>query len=393
MGYDAGNKMPRNPMSWGHHGRFHVRAPACPSRWLHSRPVRRRGVFLRLVVTFGFLALVTVGGIAALSRLLSGLVAGSVLGPGGRATVATWLAGLGSLFLLAFVIVVLTRRAFHGVAAPLADVMAAADAVAGGDLSARVTVQKHGPDQFSNLAASFNRMAEELERAEQRRRNLTADVAHELRNPLHIIQGNLEGILDEVYEATDGHVLATLEETRLLARLIEDLRTLSLAEAGELLLRRELVDANELLADVQTSFSGQAEAAGLEPKLRPAEDNPSLVGDINRLEQVLSNLMANAIRHTPPGGAISLATDSTPDGVRILVSDTREGIPIEDQPYIFDRFWRRDRSRSRTDGDGNGLGLAIARQLVEAHRGRIEVRSKPGEGTTFQIALPATEAF
>ena len=393
MSSEADDKMSGSPMSWGDRGRFHGRSPTCPGRWHHSRPVRRRGVFLRLVVTFGLLALVAVGGIAALSRLFSGLADGSILGPDGRVTVAAWLAGLGSFFMLAFVIAVLSRRAFHGVAAPLADVMAAADAVADGDLSARVTVPKHGPDRFSNLAASFNRMAEELERAEQRRRNLTADVAHELRNPLHIIQGNLEGILDEVYEAADGHVLATLEETRLLARLIEDLRTLSLAEAGELLLRRELVDANELLADVQTSFSGQAEAAGLELKLRPAEDNPSLVGDINRLEQVLSNLMANAIRHTPPGGAISLATDSTPDGVRILVSDTGEGIPIEDQPYIFDRFWRGDRSRSRTDGDGNGLGLAIARQLVEAHRGRIEVRSKPGEGTTFQIALPATEAF
>jgi two-component system sensor histidine kinase BaeS len=235
-------------------------------------------------------------------------------------------------------------------------------------------------------------MAQELERTDQQRRNLTADVAHELRNPLHIIQGNLEGVLDNVYEPTDAHITATLEETRLLARLVDDLRTLSLAEAGELPLRREAVDVAELLADVRTSFSGQAEAAGLDLQVAVDQDLPTIVGDAARLEQVLSNLVANAVRHTPSGGNITLRAEGTGQGLLIVVQDTGQGIPAEDLPYVFDRFWRGDRSRSHARGAGSGLGLAIARQLVEAHGGRIGVDSEPGVGTKFTIELPQEPA-
>lgn len=172
-------------------------------------------------------------------------------------------------------------------------------------------------------------MARELERADQQRRNLTADVAHELRNPLHIIQGNLKGILDGVYQPTDEHVTATLEEARLPARLVEDLRTLSLAEAGELPLREEVVDVAELLADVCASFGGQGEATGLELHVDVLDDIPDIRGDVGCLEQVLNNLVANAVRHTPPGGRIILEARraSNDDGVQIVVQDTGEGIP------------------------------------------------------------------
>jgi two-component system OmpR family sensor kinase/two-component system sensor histidine kinase BaeS len=239
-------------------------------------------------------------------------------------------------------------------------------------------------------------MTAELERMDQQRRNLTADVAHELRTPLHIIQGNLEGILDGVYEPTEEHLSATLEETRLLARLVEDLRTLSLAEAGQLPLRRELVDVAELLADIETSFSGQIAAAGLtlsitldEQLKAPPDGAMTLLGDVGRLNQVLSNLMVNALRHTQPGGSIHLQAAPSDEGVQIIVQDSGEGISPEALPHIFDRFWRG----SRTDGVGGGLGLAIARQLTQAHNGQIRVESEVGQGTTFTLQLPLTETL
>ena len=330
------------------------------------------------------MVLLVLGGMAALAFLLTQMFGGDV-----QTAVLVWIGGCGLSLALPLLAAALAVRAFRGIARPLSDVMAAADAVAEGDLSVRVPV--HGRGEFDRLAESFNRMIEELERADQQRRNLTADVAHELRTPLHIIQGNLEGILDDVYEPTEEHIGATLDETRLLARLVDDLRTLSLVESGQLLLVWEPVDVIELLADVGTSFSGQAEAAGIDLRVE-ADGDPSTMtvsADVGRLDQVLGNLVANALRHTPAGGTITLRAEPTNGSVRIIVRDTGEGIPAEDLPYIFDRFWRGDRSRSHAGGAGSGLGLAIARQLVWAHGGRIGVESEPGQGTTFTIELPA----
>ncbi|MGD2148882.1 MAG: HAMP domain-containing sensor histidine kinase [Anaerolineae bacterium] len=363
--------------------------PAFRRHWhAHRRRYRphhpgRGPLFVRFVLMFGLMVLLVVGGMGMLANLLARLFGG-----GTETRVLTWVGGCGLSLALPLLAGLLAFRVFRGVATPLADVMAAADEVAAGDMSARVSMPEHGPDAFRNLAESFNRMAEQLQRADQQRRNLTADVAHELRNPLHIIQGNLEGILDGVYEPTHGHVTATLEETRLLARLVDDLGTLSLAEAGQLTLRSDRVDIAELLADVRTSFSGQTEAAGLNLQVSVEGDPPAIIGDEGRLEQVLTNLVANAVRHTPSGGSIALHARGTPFGVRIDVKDTGEGIPAEDLPYIFDRFWRGDKSRAPARGAGSGLGLAIARQLVEAHGGRMGVASEPGEGTAFTIELP-----
>ena len=387
---------------WAHDHGF----PKWPRAWR-----RRRGLlFFRFAGVFGFMVLLVLGGMAALAFLLTQLFGGD-----GQTAVLVWFGGCGLSLALPLLAGVLALRVFRGVATPLADVMAAADAVAEGDLSVRVQVPVRGPSEFGRLAESFNRMLEELERADRQRRNLTADVAHELRTPLHIIQGNLEGILDDVYQPTEEHIGATLDETRLLARLVDDLRTLSLAEAGQLPLVWEQVDVIELLADVGTSFSGQAEAAGIDLRVEPAPSVPSLAlskvegavegslpngadgdpctmtltADVGRLYQVLGNLMANALRYTSSGGTITLRAEPVDGGVRITVSDTGEGIPPEDLPYIFDRFWRGDRSRSHAGGAGSGLGLAIARRLVQAHGGRIGVESGPGQGTTFIIELPA----
>ena len=172
---------------------------------------------------------------------------------------------------------------------------------------------------------------------------------------------------------------------------MEDLRTLSLAEAGQLPMEWEDVDITELLIDVETSFGGQAEAAGIDLRVETEGDQTRMMvrGDVGRLEQVLGNLMGNALRHTPSGGAITLRVEPAGGGVRITVWDTGEGIPSEDQPYVFERFWRGDRSRSHAGGAGSGLGLPIARQLVQAHGGTIEVESEVGKGTVFVIELPA----
>jgi two-component system OmpR family sensor kinase/two-component system sensor histidine kinase BaeS len=358
--------------------------------WDGSEPwSRRRGraLFLRFVVTFGLIVLLLLAGMFTLALLLARLAGGD-----GQVAVVVWMAGCGLALALPILALALAVRAFRHFAAPLAEVMSAADAVAAGDWSVRVS--ERGPRDFRQLARSFNRMTAELARADQQRRNLSADVAHELRTPLQIIQGNLEGILDGVYLADEAHLGATLDETRVLARLVEDLRTLSLAEAGELPMHWEQVDIGELLADLDTTFSGQAEAAGVSMQITPAAETSSagafvIAADLGRLNQVLSNLVVNALRHTPAGGSITLAVEAREGGVRMRVSDTGEGIPAEDLPFVFDRFWKGDPARSRSGGAGSGLGLAIARQLVQAHGGQIAVDSRVGQGTSFVIDLPA----
>lgn len=336
---------------------------------------------MRFVVVFGVILLLAVAGMAVLAWLLS-----RWFGGGEQVAALAWVGGCGLVLALPLLALVVAGRAFRGIAAPLADVMEAADAVAAGNFEARVP--ERGSGEFRQLAKSFNRMAADLQLSDQQRRNLMADVAHELRTPLHIIQGNLEGVLDGVYEPSAEHINATLEETRLLARLVEDLRTLSLVEAGHLPMHWESVDVPELLQDVATSFSGQAEAAGTRLVVEVSGDTASnlvVVGDAGRLDQVIGNLVANALRHTQSGGAIVLdAAPLHPEAVRLTVSDTGRGIPADQLPHIFDRFW------SRGSDSGAGLGLAIARRLVEAHGGTISATSSVGQGTTFTIDLPRT---
>ena len=359
--------------NWGHG----------PPPWMRARFGRRRFWVVRLL--FMFTALLVLF-LAALG--VGYLLARPAFGQQGS------LQPLGLALLLCAVPLGFTLLAsgmgmliFRRFGAPLVDMLTAVDAVAAGDLTVRVRETPRG--EVGRLTRSFNRMVAELERAEQQRRNLTADVAHELRTPLHIIQGNLEGVLDGVYQPTSEHIGATLDETRLLARLVSDLQTLSLAEAGQLPLHPITLSAADLLADVLTSFAGQAAAAGVELRLDlPAgRGRLDLTGDPDRLDQVFSNLLANALRHTPPGGQVTLRAEPLEAGVRLQVIDTGSGIPPEDLPYVFDRFWRGDRARTRQSSTGSGLGLAIVRQLVRSHGGDVRVESEINRGSIFTVDL------
>jgi len=289
----------------------------------------------------------------------------------------------------------------YGLVRPIRQLKAATGAVARGDLAQRVPIRSK--DEIGELAASFNSMADSLQKAEQLRRDMTADIAHELRNPLAILQGNLEAMVDGVIPPTPEELQPLFDQTRLLTRLVEDLRTLALAEAGQLSLNRVPTDPAALVRSVVARFTPQAEAKHITLRAELPAALPTLTLDSQRVEQVLGNLISNAIRHTPEGGSVVCRviaehdrvhpthhppSRSTPVGlVTFTVTDTGPGIPPEALPHIFERFYRIDRSRSRAEG-GTGLGLAIAKQLVEAHGGRIWVESEPNRGSTVTFTLP-----
>ncbi|MFN8440429.1 MAG: ATP-binding protein [Caldilineaceae bacterium] len=374
--------MSQSPDQFKHSWRSHPGPPP----WVHSAmrdgwKQQRRFFFRRFAGVFVLILFMVIGGMGFLAFHLTQMIGGN-----GHIAIMVWIGGLGLAFLFPTTALALGIRAFRSVAMPLADIMTATDNVAGGDLSTRVP--ERGSGEFVRMARSFNKMMDELQRSDQQRRNLTADVAHELRTPLHIIQGNLEGILDGVYPASKEHLEATLEETRQLGRLVDDLRILSLAESGELPLKQEQVNINDLVSDVATSFSGPAENAGVALRVENSSlpSDLNVTGDAGRLDQVLSNLVANALRHTSSGGSVTLAARAHEHRVQIDVRDTGEGIAAEDLPFIFDRFWRGDRARTRSSG-GSGLGLAIANQLVKAHDGQLTVQSEVGKGTTFTVEL------
>jgi signal transduction histidine kinase len=293
---------------------------------------------------------------------------------------ATTVAGV-----IVFVVLLLVARGLvrglRGSAAPMADMVAAASRVETGDYAARV--RESGPRDVRRLAHAFNAMSTRLEADADERRQLLADVSHELRTPLSVIQGNVEGILDGLYAPDRAHLEPILEEIGLLERLVEDLRTLSLAETGALRLHREPTDLGQLLADVVAAFDARAAAAGISLRREVAEDLPMLDLDPARLHQVLGNLLANALRLTPRGGKVVLTAARAPTGIAIEVRDTGPGIGPDVLPHVFDRFYRSG------DSAGSGLGLPIARSLVEAHGGTIDALSPAGGGTTIRIVLPA----
>jgi two-component system sensor histidine kinase BaeS len=271
--------------------------------------------------------------------------------------------------------------------APVRELTAATQAMAAGDLNQRVAVHTH--DEIGNLAHSFNQMSADLARASQLRKQMTADLAHDLRTPLSILRGYLEGLKEDQLQGTPALYILMHEEVLHLQRLVEDLRVLSLADAGELPLNRRMVDPTALLERTGLLYYVAAEQQGVHLRVEAAENLPSIQVDTDRLTQVLNNLVSNALRHTRQG-EILLGARANNTNVELSIRDTGSGIDAEDLPFVFDRFYRGDKSRQRMDdGASSGLGLAIAKAIVEAHGGTIQVESTAGSGTTFTIILPA----
>ena len=352
--------------------------PPTRSHWRRrgGRYSRRMGCLMALGGLLGFFIFVIVLGLVA-----NGLGLIRVPGP------FRWVIPAGFfVFLAAVLSLIMTGRALRRMSAPLGDLLDAADRVANGDYSRRV--EEQGPRSMRALVRAFNGMAARLQLTEEQRRDLMADITHELRTPLTVIQGNLEGMLDGVYPRDETHLKSILEETQILARLVDDLRTLALAESGALQLKKEPTDLVVLIGETASAFRTQADAAGVKINLQADDGMPLLNLDPERIRQVLSNLIANALRYTPRDGWIRVRSQLSHDAEEmadIYIEDNGAGISPEALPQIFNRFYK-----SRDSG-GTGLGLPIARHLVEAHGGSISATSQPGQGTSFHITLPVQE--
>jgi len=274
------------------------------------------------------------------------------------------------------------------VTAPIGSLAAAARRLGHGDLSQRVSIQ--GKGEVAELAEAFNSMAADLERAEQLRQNMVADVAHELRTPLSNIQGYLEAIGDGVMEPNPATIRSLTEETALLSRLVNELQELTLAEAGELKMVYQAEDVGELIKQAVAPWESRAAAKGISLSVDIPDNLPPVNIDWQRINQVLHNLLENALTYTHEGGSVTVAAAAQGEWVEVSVADTGEGIPVQDLPYIFERFYKVDKSRARGAG-GSGLGLTIAKRLVEAHGGRITVQSELGKGSRFSLTLPVAK--
>ena len=335
-----------------------------PGPWRAGGPARRfrRGAFAVLAVV----VLV----IAVLSSLVASLVAGN--------RPDLWI--FVSVTAVVVVGVVASGRWLWRYTRAIGALMDAADRVAAGDYETRVDPSSSG--QLRRLGTGFNEMTERLETNERRRRELLADMAHELRTPLQVIRGSVEGMLDGLYGAHPDRLRVMLDETTLMARLLDDLRTLSMAEEGVLPLHRETMDVRVLAEEAVRSLASVASDEGVTLSLEAVDAAP-IDADPLRLAEVLQTLLWNAIRHTPRGGRVVVEVTPAEDRVRFAVTDTGRGIAPDLLPHVFDRFTRS------ADTGGTGLGLAIAKRLVEAHGGTIEASQPAGGGTRIAVAIPA----
>ena len=350
-----------------------------PKRWRHMRGTpffRRMGCFFLIFNLFAF-----IGFLALLRFVLSPFIEIHGVPQLDRPDIFIPLGVVGFFVLVTVVFVVV--RSFRRLSRPLDELVEASNKVAEGDFSARVEV--NGPPEIRTLLHGFNSMAEKLQINDQQRRNMLADVSHELRTPLTVIQGNVEGILDGMYPADEARLKSILEETQVLSRLIEDLRTLALAERGGLHLKKEPTNLGELILDAVAGFDAQfkEKKISLDLKLADMED---VDVDPQRIREVLSNLIGNALRYTPGQGVVMVGLAEMGSGLEkealLVVEDNGPGIDSADLPHIFERFYKS------SDSGGMGLGLSIAKYLVEAHGGKIWAESAAGQGTKISFTLP-----
>ena len=330
-----------------------------PRRWGRRGPpafVRRIGCFFVAILATAVLAGTVIGGLVA--RLGGWPVA-----------------------VLAVVFVALLVAAGTGAARrmtrPMDSLIDAAGRIEAGDYS--VQVAESGPRDLRSVARAFNQMSARLKASDEQRRGFLAELAHEFRTPLTVIRGQAEAIADGVYLGDSAHVSPILDATETLDRLVEDLRTLVLTDAGNLVLHKEPTDLGALADDTVESFETQAEAAHVTLTTEVAEHLPPVQLDPARIRSVLGNLLSNAIRHTPAGGSVKVAVAGSWEGVVVTVTDTGEGIPPELLPHVFERFVKSANS------PGSGLGLAIAHDIVAAHGGTLEIQSVVSSGTTITL--------
>jgi two-component system, OmpR family, sensor histidine kinase BaeS len=273
----------------------------------------------------------------------------------------------------------------YGLLRPIKALTAASKALADGDLSQRVRVD--GGDEMAVLGNTFNQMADSLQKAETSRRALTADIAHELRTPLAVQRAHLEALEDGIYPLSPDNLKPILEQNVLLNRLVDDLRTLALADAGKLTLDQVPTDLPELVRRIVQRYEPQTAPHKIDLRFEASGHCQSLALDPGRIEQILGNLLTNALRHTPDKGFIQVSVICQERNAVISVRDTGPGIQPADLPHVFERFYRADRSRSRAEG-GTGLGLTIAQKLALAHGGRLEASNHPEGGAIFTLRLP-----
>ncbi len=299
-----------------------------------------------------------------------------------RTNQALLYAALGAALVALVLGIILARTLTH----PLRDLTAAIHAMAKGNLKQHVSVKSR--DELGELATAFNQMSSDLDRLNQSRRQMTADIAHDLRSPLTVIGGYVESMRDGVLKPTPERLNTIHAEVQHLQRLVEDLRTLSQADAGELTLNRELIAPLTLLKRMAKSYDHLAAQKKVSLRVQSEPDLPEIRLDPDRMAQVFGNLITNSLRYMPDGGEIILAVGQEANLLVFRVQDNGRGIPAESLPHIFDRFYRADPARAQ--GNESGLGLAIARSIVEAHGGSISAESEVGKGTRVKIVFPLT---